>query len=238
MLVSPHGAADALWDPWLLGLFLLTGLLLSLGCGFFPCSGSGCGCPPLWAPCSTPGPSGPGDLLPPGPEHRPGLHHRHRQYRRGGGGHLSGRPGGGVLDVGLRAAGHGHQLRGEAVGCPLPLPFPGRRVAGRAHVLPAGRAPLPCPGRLVRPGLPPRHPGRGRSDPVRLHRLLPPRRPGLGPAGGGVLHRPAGRAYPDRRDGTGGPGCSAAGPSHGSALLGQRAGRPAAPPGAAPAPWP
>ena len=30
------GAADALWDPWLLGLFLLTGLLLSLGCGFFP----------------------------------------------------------------------------------------------------------------------------------------------------------------------------------------------------------
>ena len=29
-------AADALWDPWLLGFFLLTGLLLSLGCGFFP----------------------------------------------------------------------------------------------------------------------------------------------------------------------------------------------------------
>lgn len=29
-------AADALWDPWLLGLFILTGLLLSLGCGFFP----------------------------------------------------------------------------------------------------------------------------------------------------------------------------------------------------------
>ena len=109
----------------------------------------------------SPGPPGPGDLLPPGPEHRPGLHHRHRQYRRGGRGHLSGRPRCGILDVGLRAAGHGHQLCGEAAGRPLPLPLPGRRVAGRTHVLSAGWAPLPRPGRLVRPGLPPRHPGGG-----------------------------------------------------------------------------
>jgi AGCS family alanine or glycine:cation symporter len=28
--------ADALWDPWLLGLFLLVGLVYSLGSGFFP----------------------------------------------------------------------------------------------------------------------------------------------------------------------------------------------------------
>ena len=29
-------AADALWNPWLLGLFLATGLVYSLGSGFFP----------------------------------------------------------------------------------------------------------------------------------------------------------------------------------------------------------
>ncbi len=28
-------AADALWNPWLLGLFLVTGLVYSIGSGFF-----------------------------------------------------------------------------------------------------------------------------------------------------------------------------------------------------------
>ena len=28
--------ADALWNPWLLGLFLFTGLVLTVGSGFFP----------------------------------------------------------------------------------------------------------------------------------------------------------------------------------------------------------
>ena len=36
-------AADALWNPWLLGLFLFTGLVYSLGSGFFQLFGL-----PLW----------------------------------------------------------------------------------------------------------------------------------------------------------------------------------------------
>ena len=35
--------ADMLWEPWLLGLFLFTGLVYSLGSGFFQLFGL-----PLW----------------------------------------------------------------------------------------------------------------------------------------------------------------------------------------------
>ena len=35
---------DLLWNPWLLGLFLLTGLYLSVRSGFFSFSACRCGC--------------------------------------------------------------------------------------------------------------------------------------------------------------------------------------------------
>ena len=41
-------AADALWNPWLLGLFLVTGLVYSAGSGFFQLFGL-----PLWWRCTV-----------------------------------------------------------------------------------------------------------------------------------------------------------------------------------------
>lgn len=45
--------ADMLWEPWLLGLFLFTGLVYSLGSGFFQLFGLPFGCGPPWADCSA-----------------------------------------------------------------------------------------------------------------------------------------------------------------------------------------
>ena len=60
-----------------------------------------------------------------------------------------------------RPAGNVHRVCGKTAVCAVSDPCPRRRSAGRPHVLPAGRPPRPRAGRLVRPGLPPRHPGGG-----------------------------------------------------------------------------
>ena len=164
-----------------------------------------------------------GYLPVPGPGHRPGLHHRYRQHRWGGYRHLVRRAGGGVLDVGLRPAGHDDRVRGEAALRALPPRRP-RRVAGRAHVLHPGRPEKPAAGGLVCPGMPAGHPDRGRHGPVQLHCRRPPGHLWMGPAGGG-----GGRRGPDGAGDGGGdrthrPGEQRSGPGDGAALSGGRGG--------------
>ncbi len=216
MLVSPRQHGRCPLGPLATGFFSLDRAVAVPGLRLFPpVPGQAVVVRYSGLPASPKSPPSPGNFLPPGPEYRAGIHHRHRQHRRGSRCHLSGRSGGGVLDVGLRTAGHGHQLCRKTAGRPLSLSLSGRGVAGRPHVLSEGWSPLPHPGRLVRPGLSPCHPGWRRSDPVRFHRFCPALRLGLGSAGGGSLHRLVGRPCPNRRDGEGSPGRPTAGSSHG-----------------------
>ena len=171
---------------------------------------------------------------PPGPGYGSGLHHGYGVHRRGGHRSDPGRAGGGVLDVGVRAAGHDDRLWGEAAVRPLSAPRSRGRDAGRAHVLPPGRPGLEGSRPVVHPGLSPRYTSRGRPGPVLLHRpgagiqLRPP------PAGHGAGHRRPGRSGPDGRGGAHRPGVLCPGARHGPALFGSR-GLGAAVPGHGPA---
>ena len=151
----------------------------------------------------------------PGPLHRPGLHHRHRQHRRGGHRHLLRRPRSRFLDVGVGLPGHDDGLRGKDPGRPLPPPQPGGGLGGRPHgVYDPGTGPAPSG-----PGLFPLLCGglhrRGRSGPGQLHRRRPGARLRLGPAGGGGGHRPPHRSGDPGRHRPHRAGQRAAGARHG-----------------------
>ena len=216
--------ADALWNPWLLGALSVhrsdtDGGERVLSPAALPAVVAG--------DRREPAPHQPRlqrrrHLLPPGPGHRPGLHHRHGQHRRGGHGHLSGRAGA-VFWMWVSALlGMSTGVCGKTAVRAVSDRRPQGRAAGRPHVLPAGRPPRPRAGRLVLPGLPPRHPGGGQPGPGGLHRLRPPVRLRLGPIAGGGGDSPAGRAGDGGRHGPGGPGVGAAGARHGPAVPGKR----------------
>ena len=115
-----------IWNPWLLGLFLLSGL------------------------------------------------------------YLLRRAGGGVLDVGVRLSGHDDRMCRKDPGGALPGEKPGRRLAGRPHVLHGAGSGQPDAGRPVFPVLCGRLPGGRKCGAGQLHRRLPGGGLRLGPAGGGT----------------------------------------------------
>ena len=57
--------ADVLWNPWLLGLFLLTGAVLTVGGSFSPCGISAYGGGRQWKACSALKPEGAAGASPP-----------------------------------------------------------------------------------------------------------------------------------------------------------------------------
>ena len=154
--------ADALWNPWLLGLFLFTGLVLTVGSGFFPLRRLR-----LWWRVTA------GSLL-----------HTSRASKGGGISSLqalatalastigTGSIAGVAMAIYLGGPGAvfwmwASALLGMSTGCVEKLlsvqyqtaaPGEGGRAAPCST---CGTASAPPAGRLVRPGLPPRHPGGG-----------------------------------------------------------------------------
>lgn len=87
-----HTLTQHLWCPWLLGGFLLTGLVYSFGSGFFPFFHArlwlGTTLGSLFHPTKAKKGGGLSSLQ---ACHCPGLHHGDGQYRRGGRPPVSGR---------------------------------------------------------------------------------------------------------------------------------------------------
>ena len=158
----------------------------------------------------------------PGPLHRSGLHHRHRQHRRGGHRHLLRRTRRRLLDVGLRSPGDDDGLRGKDPGRLLPPQKPGRRLGGRPHGVhdPGPGAAASGPGLF--PLLRHRLHRRRRSGPGQFHCRRPGARLRLGPAGSGGGHRCAHRSSYPRGHRPHRPGQRAAGARHGHSVPGGR----------------
>ena len=85
-----------------------------------------------------------------GPDGGPFRHRGHRQYRRGGHGHLYRRPRRAVLDVDDRPCGHGHQVRRGRAGREIPRAERERHLQRRPHVLHLARAGLEMAGHALR----------------------------------------------------------------------------------------
>lgn len=134
-------------------------------------------------------------VSPSGPGYRSGLHHGHRLHCRGGRRPHPGRTGGGVLDVGLRPAGHDDLLGREAAGSKVSAHRPRRPAAGRAHVLHSGRAGLlpPWPSASAWPAFPPLWRGGIWSSPPPLPPAWKP--PGACPGCLQALSLPCWRAW-------------------------------------------
>ena len=144
-----------IWNPWLLGLFLLSGLYFSVRTGFFQLFhvrlwlkttlGS------LLRPEEAAG--GAGAYPAPGPVHRPGLHHWHWLHRPGWLPPSSTAGQGGVLDVGVRLSGHDDRMCRKDLAVRYRREKPRRRLAGRPHVLHGRGSGQPDAGRPVFPVL-------------------------------------------------------------------------------------